>query len=120
MEADLLEHYGVDIMDLGTERLTWGRLWRLVDQLPPASRTGVAIHGEGERWGALEHLVASVYDAVVTLDYHLRVVNTPKRKRADKPELMWRPGQALRRARSTLSGSEMARRLTAMRDARGR
>lgn len=121
MEADLLEHYGVDLMDLGTERLTWGRLWRLVDQLPPGSRTAVALYGEGERWTPLEHLVASVFDAVVTLDYHFRSANTKKGRQADKPEMMWRPGRPVRRARTTLSSSELARRLKAMQErARGR
>jgi hypothetical protein len=107
-------------LDLGTERLTWGRLWRLVDQLPPASRTAVAIYGEGERWGALEHLTASVYDAVVTLDYHFRSANTPKRRRAEEPELMWRPGRPVKRARTNLAPAELARRLKAMRDRHGR
>jgi hypothetical protein len=119
VEADLLEHYRVDILDLGTERLSWGRLWRLVDQLPPASRTGVALYGEGERWSATEHLLASVYDAVVTLDYHLRAVNTRKGRKAETPELMWRPGRPVKRIRSTLAPAEMARRLRAMRERHG-
>jgi hypothetical protein len=120
VEADLLEHYGVDLLDLGTERLSWGRMWRLVDQLPPTSRTAVALYGEESRWGPLEHLTASVYDAVATLDYHLRAINTRKGRQPDKPEMMWRPGKPVKRARTTLAPAEVARRLKAMRDAHGR
>lgn len=120
----MLHHYGVDLLDVGSRRLSWRRLYNLVERLPLASHTGRAIQGEAVEWGHAEHLLASVFEAVESLNYTLQVVNTPKGKaRPKKPTPMARPGQRHTRHRSELSPADMARRLRAMQEreaARGR
>src|SRR5690606_16392944 len=62
VEADLLRYYGVDILDLGHRRLTWGRLRRLLERLPRESNLVRETVGERAAWGDSEHLLAMAVD----------------------------------------------------------
>lgn len=97
MEADLLRHYRIDLhRDLGTERLTFRRLSVLLSHLPRDSSFVRAVAGEAARWGDLEHLVASVIDALQGTNYLLTAQAAGKRK-VKVPRPIPRPGQAERR-----------------------
>ena len=110
MEADLLRVYGVDLLDLGTTRLKWDRLARLIQHLPPDAATVAAISGPAAQWGSTEYLLALVVDALHVANWQ-RVGD----KKAKAPTPLPRPGDPERRAlrRTKLSQPEIHRRLRA-------
>jgi hypothetical protein len=114
VEADLLEVYGVDLMDLGTDRLTWGRLGRLVRQLPPTSRTTAAVLGHSP-WSASEHLLAAVVDVLAAANWQR--AQAASKKAIPRPEPIPRPGaqQRTNPRRTTLTPEQIAARLRAQR-----
>lgn len=115
VEADLLETFGVDILDLGTERLTWGRLARLLEALPPNARTRVAVRGF-MAYGPTEHVLAAMGDILLHANWQRAQVNS-KRSVPD-PKPFPRPGPSVAPAnRTSLTPAEIHRRLVAQRSA---
>lgn len=91
IEADLLRWYRLDLQrDLGTPRLTWRRLRVLLGQLPRESGLVQRTGGDAVRWGAQEHLLASVVDELRIIDWHY--VSSHSRKRVPSPPMIPRPG----------------------------
>lgn len=88
IEADLLRWYQIDLQrDLGTERLTWRRLAALIGQLPREAATTLSVHGDVVRWGAVEHLLASVVDLLAAGNWQ-----RGGKKHAPRPKPVRRPG----------------------------
>lgn len=85
-------YHGVDLIDLGTDRLTWGRLQSLISQLPRESRTMRAVVGDSARWGEQEHLLATLIDVTAHLTYLFRAANF--KGRPEMPDPLPRPGAA--------------------------
>lgn len=90
------------MLDVGTVRLSWRRLLNLVMRLPRDSHLVRAIAGAKADWGATEHLLASVFDA-------LNVANWQRgsTKGQAKPAPLRRPGDQP----TGLSQDEVQRRL---------
>lgn len=63
IDYDLLV-LGLDLHDLGTQRLDWRRLRAVLAYLPPTSALAKSMHGDKVEWGATEHLLASAVDAL--------------------------------------------------------
>lgn len=57
----------MDILDLGTPRLSWRRLGSLVAHLPREAVTVQRVAGPEAQWGDDEHLAALTVDAVNAL-----------------------------------------------------
>lgn len=120
VEYDLLHELGVDITDLGTERLSFGRLGRLINRLPRDSWTARAIGGEETRWGEQEHLLATLIDVTSHLTYLTRMAHF--KGRAEQPKPLTRPGvkdPAHIGGRQSYSMADVDRILAAMRPKAG-
>lgn len=89
LEVDLLA-MGVDILDLGTERLSWRRLRALIARLPRDSWTVQAIAGDRARWGDQEHLLATIVDALQQGNWMFAAANS--KHSPDPPSPIRRPG----------------------------
>jgi hypothetical protein len=70
----------------------------LLDQLPTHSRLKARLSGdsEGNRWGAVEHLLASLLDMASVQRIEARVIGGDKKPPSF--EALERPGSAARRA----------------------
>lgn len=90
VEYDLFHELGVDLLDLGTEGLTFGRLGRLIARLPRESWTSREVGGEQTRWGEQEHLLATAIDVLSHLTYLTRAAHF--KGRVDPPKPLLRPG----------------------------
>jgi hypothetical protein len=93
LEADLLRHYGVDLLDWHRGRLSSRRLRVLIEHLPPGSSLARAMHGEAAAWTTTEHLLAAVVDQLAVANWMFATVN----RDADAeplpyPEPVARPG----------------------------
>jgi hypothetical protein len=91
IEADLLRWYHVDILDLGTERLSWRRLNSLIRHLPRDSAFVRAMLDERARWGEAEHLLAAVVDAIQAGNWLLASAHS--KHRVQRPKRILRPGE---------------------------
>lgn len=91
IEADFLHRYpSIDLLDLGTERLSWRRFENLIAHLPRDSATVLNVAGEQARWGDQEHLLATVVDAISQLSWI--TASAYSRKAPDRPKPLRRPG----------------------------
>lgn len=111
-----METFGVDLLDLGTERLSYPRLARLVVQLPPGARLHRAIVGHAI-WTTSEHLLASLIEATVDGNWQRAQLNS--KKSIPRPDPIVRPGAKDPKAknRTTLTPAQIAERLRAQRRA---
>ncbi|MFD5631838.1 hypothetical protein [Streptomyces sp. NPDC127072] len=75
LEADLLRHYGVDLLDWHRGRLSSRRLTVLVKHLPRDSATLYELHGEAARWSATDYLLASAVDQLAEANWMFATVN---------------------------------------------
>lgn len=112
LEADLLRHYRVDLLDLWRGRLTWRRLNALVRGLPPDSATLRAASGDNAGWGLLEHLVARLVDEVAAGNWWAVNKHLKPGQRSRPPQPVPRPGVARRERPQMTPG--MASRLLAL------
>jgi hypothetical protein len=81
----------VDILDLGTPRLSYRRLINLIRHLPRESATAVAMIGEVHPWDDSDYLLARIADSVAHLGWMFAGVhakNAPKKP----PDPVPRPG----------------------------
>lgn len=81
---------GVDLLDLGTERLTWRRLAVLLAHLPRDSWTVREVSGEAARWGDQEHLLATIADLLTQANWMFAAANS--KHAPDLPKPLRRPG----------------------------
>jgi hypothetical protein len=82
----------VDILDLGTPRLTWRRLGVLIRQLPPTSATWVSREGGDALWGLTEQLLAAVVDALNLGNWQRAAAGAAKGQQPKRPSPIARPG----------------------------
>lgn len=101
----------MDLLDLGTERLSWRRFRNLVDRLPVGSQLYRDLHGDG--WTATEHLLAAAVDALNAANWQRG--NAGNKSPSPKPKPVPRPGDAAEASTHKLSPAETAERLRALR-----
>ncbi|WP_280854241.1 hypothetical protein [Streptomyces sp. SAI-041] len=93
LEADLLRHYGVDLLDWHRGRLSSRRLRVLVEHLPADSSFARAVHGEQADWTVTDHLLAAVVDHLAVANWMFATVNRDEdTEPAEYPEAVPRPG----------------------------
>lgn len=93
LEADLLRHYGVDLLDWHRGRLSSRRLAVLVRHLPRDSVTLRELHGEAADWSVTDHLLASVVDQLAEANWMFATVNQDEHAESlEYPKPVPRPG----------------------------
>lgn len=93
IEADFHHEYHLDVCDLGTERLSWGKFASLVAHLPRSSRTLRALGGDTFAWGDLEHLLANLVDIGAQANWMYASVHREKNSaEPPRPPALRRPG----------------------------
>lgn len=95
IDADFLAHYGLDVAQIGSAQLRWGRFGGLLFRLPPTSRTIRALTGTDHDWSLPEHLSAAQLDATRVTNYllgSLLQAHGAKKNPVAKPEPLPRPG----------------------------
>ncbi|MGW3232472.1 hypothetical protein [Kitasatospora sp. NPDC001095] len=94
MEADLLEFYGVDLLDLWRGRLSLRRVHVLISSLmhKPGRSVLLAELDETTQWGTAEHLMARVSDALELSNYLFIKANSESSADLPIPEPIPRPG----------------------------
>ncbi|MFE1308560.1 hypothetical protein [Streptomyces sp. NPDC058755] len=75
LEADLLRHYGVDLLDWHRGRLTSRRVAVLVRHLPRDSALLRELHGEAAEWTTTDHLLAAAVDQLAEANWMFAMVN---------------------------------------------
>ncbi|MEU8889209.1 hypothetical protein [Streptomyces sp. NPDC048442] len=94
LEADLLRHYGLDLLDWHRGGLSSRRLAVLVKHLPRDSAVARELHGEAAEWEVTDHLLASVVDQLAESNWMFATVNQDEdAERLEFPEPVVRPGQ---------------------------
>ncbi|MGW3289159.1 hypothetical protein ACWDR3_31435 [Streptomyces sp. NPDC001002] len=92
MEADLLRHYGVDLLDWHRGSLSSRRLRVLTEHLPADSSFARAVHGEQADWTITDHLLAAVVDQLAVANWMFATVNRDEdTEPAPYPEPVPRP-----------------------------
>ncbi|MFD9906370.1 hypothetical protein [Streptomyces sp. NPDC059063] len=75
MEADLLRHYGVDLLDWHRGRLSSRRLAVLIRHLPRDSALHRELHGEAAQWSVTDYLLAHAVDQLAESNWMFAAVN---------------------------------------------
>lgn len=75
LEADLLRHYGVDLLDWHRGRLSSRRLAVLVRHMPRDSALARAVHGEAAEWAVSDYLLATAVDHLAEANWLFATVN---------------------------------------------
>lgn len=106
----------MDILDLGTDRLTWGRLGRLLGALPDNSRVRLSIRGFAA-FSLTDHVLASLGDLLLHGNWQRAQVNS--KRTVPQPKPFPRPGsdRPKRDNRTSLTPAEIHERLLAQRSA---
>ncbi|MGI5481262.1 hypothetical protein [Streptomyces lavendofoliae] len=95
LEADLLRHYGVDLLDWHRGRLSSRRLAVLVRHMPRDSVLARALHGEAAEWTVGDYLLASAVDHLAEANWMFATVNQDEEAEAlEYPVPVPRPGGA--------------------------
>ncbi|NEA37795.1 hypothetical protein [Streptomyces sp. SID11385] len=98
LEADLLRHFGLDLLDWHRDersRLSSRRLALLIRHLPRDSATVRATEGEAAEWSVTDYLLAAVVDHLAAANWMFSLVNSDgESEQPDMPEPVPRPGQA--------------------------
>jgi hypothetical protein len=95
LEADLLQFFGVDLLDLWRRKLSIRRLCVLVMRLlamPGQSSLAEAKWGDQARWGYREHLLADIVDRLNVANWLTTEVNKASGSSNPFPEPHPRPG----------------------------
>ncbi|MGA4843793.1 hypothetical protein [Streptomyces sp. G45] len=85
LEADLLRHYGVDLLDWHRGELSSRRLAVLVRHLPRDSAFRYAHEGEAAHWSLTDHLLAAVVDHLAIANWMFASVNRDEDEAAPEP-----------------------------------
>ncbi len=87
IEADLRRFYTVDLCDLGTARLTWRRLWVLLESLPPESAFVRKLAGVAATWSTTDYLLAHLIDIEMVANWQRAGrKNSPRPKPFPRPD----------------------------------
>ena len=100
--------------DLYTGRLTWRELASLVQGLSPAAATRTALNGGIPEPTGEQVILADLFDAVTTHDWHFAVANSdekkPKPKRPQSYPRWWMTQPSRKKSPERLAKLEDARR----------
>ncbi|MFI2210013.1 hypothetical protein [Streptomyces sp. NPDC020141] len=95
LEADLLRHYGLDLLDWHRGRLSSRRLAVLLRHLPRDSAVARELHGEAAEWSPTDYLLAQVIDQLAESNWMFATVNRDEDSDPlDFPKPVSRPGQS--------------------------
>lgn len=97
LESDLLMHFGIDLRDLFTGRLSFRRLGVLINRLVGMygqSAVSVALLGEAARWSNTEYLIADLIDRVEILNWLTTEIHKSPNTSNPIPEPHPRPGMS--------------------------
>ncbi|WP_344069355.1 hypothetical protein [Streptomyces crystallinus] len=94
LEADLLEVFSIDLLDLWTGGLSLRRLHVLITSLLARQGTGalVAAIDESAIWTHEAHILARISDALEAANWLFISANSAGDEALEAPEPMWRPG----------------------------
>ncbi|MGX1883546.1 hypothetical protein [Streptomyces sp. NPDC055287] len=93
LEADLLRHYGLDLLDWYRGSLTSRRLSVLLKHLPRDSAVARELHGEAAEWSVSDYLLATAVDQLAEANWMFATVNQDEdSERLDFPTPVPRPG----------------------------
>lgn len=93
LEADLFEHFGIDILDYYRGILSLRRIWVLIKRLcnmPGRSAVAAAVDTQSE-WGTPDYLLAEIIDRLELNNWLLVEINSEKND-IPPPEPIPRPG----------------------------
>ncbi|MFG2228032.1 hypothetical protein [Streptomyces sp. NPDC048644] len=95
LEADFLEFFGVDLLDVWRGRLSLRRVHVLIQSLikKPGRSTFLAQVDESASWSVMDHLLARVSDATEISNYLFIKANSEGPDELQVPEPVQRPGQ---------------------------
>ncbi|MFD8594551.1 hypothetical protein ACFV1L_06080 [Kitasatospora sp. NPDC059646] len=95
LEADLMEFFGLDLLDVWRGRLSLRRIHVCVLSLmaKPGRSTLLAAMDESTRWGSAEYLLARVSDAMELNNYLFLKANSEKADDLPLPVPLPRPGE---------------------------
>ncbi|MFD8018921.1 hypothetical protein ACFV6G_00590 [Streptomyces lavendulae] len=95
LEADLLEFFGVDLLDLWRGRLSLRRIGVLINSLmkKPGRSTLLEALDERTRWGESDYLLARISDALELSNYLYFKANAEDSDDLEQPDPIPRPGQ---------------------------
>lgn len=91
MQADLLQFYGVDLLDIGTPALSWRRAGVLIRQLPREARLTQELH-PAQRWSQTDYLLALVADLLNLANWQR--ASAGRRSALPRPKPLRRPGES--------------------------
>ncbi|GHG76451.1 hypothetical protein [Streptomyces griseocarneus] len=93
LEADLLRHYGVDLLDWHRGELSSRRLSVLVEHMPRDSAVNRDLYGEAMEWDASTHLLAAVTDHLAVANWMTTMLHSNEdSEQLEYPEPVPRPG----------------------------
>ncbi|MEV5239990.1 hypothetical protein AB0K89_12890 [Streptomyces cinnamoneus] len=93
LEADLLRHFGVDLLDWHRGSLSSRRLAVLVKHMPRDSAVNRELHGEAVEWDASTHLLAALTDHAAVANWMTATINSGEdAEPLEYPEPVPRPG----------------------------
>ncbi|MFD7552973.1 hypothetical protein ACFV9E_00285 [Streptomyces sp. NPDC059835] len=95
LEADLLEFFQVDLLDLWRGRLSLRRVGVLINSLmkKPGRSTLLESMDERTRWGESDYLLARISDALELSNYLFFKANAEDSDDLEQPDPIPRPGQ---------------------------
>lgn len=97
LEADLLEFFGVDLLDVWRRRLSLRRIGVLIKSLlrKPGRSTLLMEMEEATEWSTTDHLLARVSDALELSNYlFIKANSSENAEEIPVPESLPRPGKA--------------------------
>lgn len=115
LEADLLEHYAIDLLDLWRERLSLRRVSVLIKGLMHKEGRSqlLAALDETTVWSTQDHLMARVSDALELSNFLFLKAHSESASNLTPPDPLPRPGAASAApeepAEEFASGDELAR-----------
>ena len=93
IEADLLHHYNVDLLDWHRGDMSSRRLRVLLEHLPSGSSFARSVHGDAAEWSLTDHLLATVADQLAMANWMFATVNRDEDAESlPYPEPIARPG----------------------------
>ncbi|UFQ16414.1 MULTISPECIES: hypothetical protein [Streptomyces] len=95
MEADFLEFFGVDLLDVHRGRLSLRRVHVLIQSLlkKPGRSTFLAAVDQSAEWSITDHLIARVADTSEISNFLFIKANSEEADDLTPPEPIPRPGQ---------------------------
>ncbi|WP_234431752.1 hypothetical protein [Streptomyces sp. NRRL S-241] len=95
LEADLLEFFQVDLLDLWRGRLSLRRVGVLINSLmkKPGRSTLLEAMDERTRWGESDYLLARISDALELSNYLFFKANAEDSDDLEQPDPIPRPGE---------------------------